>query len=112
MLKTLDPDEIRGGGKQLGETEEEYQTRVAEENKILAELENQRFVDAFPHVFPSTLIILSADSKPNWKVRLASRWTRKNKDSLTIFSNATHHVQHIVNLVRASIKPALIFIFH
>jgi hypothetical protein len=65
LLKTLNPDDIRGGDRQPGETEEQYQIRVAEENEILAELENQRFVDAPPHVFPSSLIIVSADFKPN-----------------------------------------------
>jgi hypothetical protein len=40
LLNTLNPDDIRGGDKQPGETEEQYQIRVAEENKMLAELEN------------------------------------------------------------------------
>ena len=44
LLNTLNPDDIRGGDKQPGETEEQYQMRVAEENKILAKLENERFV--------------------------------------------------------------------
>jgi hypothetical protein len=65
LLNALNRDDVRGGDKQPDETEELYQIRVAEENEILAELENQRFVDASPHVFPSTLIIVSADSKPN-----------------------------------------------
>jgi hypothetical protein len=65
LLNTLNPDDIRGGDKQPDETEEQYQIRVAEENEMLAELENQRFVDALPHVFPTMLIIVSADFKPN-----------------------------------------------
>jgi hypothetical protein len=72
LLNTLDHGDVRGGDKQPDETEEQYQIRVAEENEILAELENQRFVDASPHVFPSMLIIVLADFKPNWKVRFAS----------------------------------------
>jgi hypothetical protein len=44
LLKTLNRDEIRVGDQQPGETDEDYQMRVAEENEMLAELENQKLV--------------------------------------------------------------------
>jgi hypothetical protein len=65
LLNALNRDDIRGGDKHPDETEEQYRIRIAEENEILAELENQRFVDTSPYVFPGTLIIVSADFKPN-----------------------------------------------
>jgi hypothetical protein len=64
LLSALNPDDIRGGDRQPDETEEQYQIRLAEENELLAELENQRFVDP-PHVFLSMLIIVLADFKLN-----------------------------------------------
>ena len=58
LLNTLNPDDIRGGDKQPDETEEQYQIRVAEENEILAELENQKLVTLGLVLFPSMLRII------------------------------------------------------
>jgi len=58
LLNTLNLDDIRGGDKQPGETEEQYQMRVAEENEMLAELENQKLVTLGLVLFPSMLRIM------------------------------------------------------
>ena len=75
LLNTLNRDEIRGGDQQPGETDEEYQIRMAEENEILAELENQKLVTHGLVMFVSILtIILQAPGKAREQgVRAAGR---------------------------------------
>jgi hypothetical protein len=58
LLNALNRDDIRGGDKQPDETEEQYQIRVAEENEMLAELENQKLVTLCLVLFLSILTII------------------------------------------------------
>jgi len=58
LLNALNSDDIRGGDKQPDETEEQYHIRVAEENEMLAELENQKLVTLCLVPFLSILTII------------------------------------------------------
>ena len=58
LLNTLNRDDVRGGDKQPDETEEQYHIRVAEENEMLAELENQKLVTLCLVPFLSILTII------------------------------------------------------
>lgn len=65
LLGALNRDDIKAGEQQLGEMDEEYRIRVAEENEMLAELENQRFVDTAPRMFLKHTKNYTADFRPS-----------------------------------------------
>jgi hypothetical protein len=72
LLSALTRDDIQAGEQQEGETDEEYQLRVAEENEMLAEIENQRFLDTASYVAPQLADIFTTDFRSGWRARSAS----------------------------------------
>jgi hypothetical protein len=58
LLNTLDYIDVRDRDKQPDETEEQYQIYITEENKVLAELENQKLVTLGFILFLSILTII------------------------------------------------------
>ncbi len=93
LLTTLNTADIRGGDQQPGETDEDYELRVAEENEMLAELENQRSVMHGPVVHRHSNNPITG-SRQGSRARCVSSWTKKTGGSHADFSIMPRNRSH------------------